>query len=124
MHPRNAGARGFVAIRQDPDYYILLQIATPKVERCKTSLAHGSICCVLTCCSGLNRAVDLVAARDISVGEMLTLNYGERPMRDLLRGYGFTPAHASVTDPLEVFENLGDGCQALCIQGSGKVFIY
>ena len=57
----------------------------------------------------------------MAAGEPLTLNYGERPMRDMLRGYGFTPARASVTDPLEVYENLGDGCQALCIQGSGKV---
>lgn len=63
-----------------------------------------------------------MAARNIMAGEPLTLNYGERPMRDLLRGYGFTPARASVTDPLEIYENLGDGCQALCIQGSGKVW--
>ena len=69
----------------------------------------------------LDRAVDLVAARDLAAGEPLTLNYGERPMRDLLRGYGFTPAHAAVTDPSEVFEDLGDGCQALSVQGSGKV---
>ncbi|EIE19315.1 hypothetical protein COCSUDRAFT_44670 [Coccomyxa subellipsoidea C-169] len=70
--------------------------------------------------SGEPRSVDLVAARDVIVGENLTLNYGGRPMRDLLRGYGFTPACAAMTDPSEVYENLGDGCQALIVQGSGK----
>lgn len=62
-----------------------------------------------------------MAARDLVEGEPLTLNYGERPMRDLLRGYGFTPERAAVTDPSEVFEELGAGCQALTVQGSGKV---
>lgn len=62
-----------------------------------------------------------MAARDLVEGEPLTLNYGERPMRDLLRGYGFTPERAAVTDPSEVFKELGAGCQALTVQGSGKV---
>jgi len=62
-----------------------------------------------------------MAARDVAAGEALTLNYGERPMRDMLRGYGFTPIRAAATDPLEVFEDLRDGCQAIVVQGSGKV---
>jgi hypothetical protein len=65
--------------------------------------------------------VDLIANRDLAAGEQLTLNYGERPMRDLLRGYGFTPADAARTDPAEVYEDFGDGCQALIVLGSGRV---
>jgi hypothetical protein len=57
----------------------------------------------------------------MAAGEQLTLNYGERPMRDMLRGYGFTPVHAALSDPLEVYEGFGEGCQALIVQGSGKV---
>lgn len=36
----------------------------------------------------------MVADRDLAAGEQLTLNYGERPMRDFLRGYGFVPDKA------------------------------
>lgn len=51
----------------------------------------------------------------------MTLNYGTRPMRDMLRGYGFTPAHAAVTDPSEVYEEIGEACETLIVQGSGRV---
>ena len=62
-----------------------------------------------------------MATRDLDAGEELTLDYGCRPMRDMLRGYGFTPAHAAVTDPYEVYEDIGEACEALVVQGSGKV---
>jgi len=62
-----------------------------------------------------------VATRDLEAGEELTLNYGSRPIRDMLRGYGFTPAHAALTDPTEVYEEVGEACEALIVQGSGKV---
>lgn len=65
--------------------------------------------------------MDLIANRDLAAGEELTLNYGERPMRDMLRGYGFTAEDAAHTDPVEVYEDFGDGCQALVVQGSGRV---
>ncbi len=42
-------------------------------------------------------------------------------MRDMLRGYGFTPAHAAVTDPSEVYEEFGEACETLIVQGCGKV---
>lgn len=63
----------------------------------------------------------LLAARDLEAGEELTLDYGSRPLRDMLQGYGFTPADAAQTDPLEVYEEIGDACEALIVQGSGKV---
>ncbi len=62
-----------------------------------------------------------MATRDLEAGEELTLNYGSRPMRDMLRGYGFTPAHAALTDPTEVYEEVGEACEALIVQGGGKV---
>ena len=69
----------------------------------------------------LCRAVELAATRDLEAGSELTLNYGARPMRDMLRGYGFTPAKAALTDPSEVYEDIGEACEALIVQGSGKV---
>ena len=69
----------------------------------------------------LCRAVELIAARDLEAGSELTLDYGARPMRDMLRGYGFTPAKAALTDPSEVYEDIGEACEALIVQGSGKV---
>ena len=63
----------------------------------------------------------LLAARDLEAGEELTLDYGRRPLRDTLQGYGFTPADAAQTDPSEVYEEIGDACEALIVQGSGKV---
>ena len=63
----------------------------------------------------------LLAARDLEAGEELTLDYGGRPLRDMLRGYGFTPASAAQTDPSEVYEEVGDACEALIVRGSGKV---
>ena len=69
----------------------------------------------------LCRAVDVVATRDLEAGAELTLDYGRRPMRDMLRAYGFTPARAAVTDPSEVYEEMGEACEALVVQGSGRV---
>lgn len=65
--------------------------------------------------------MELVPTRDLEAGEELTLDYGCRPMRDMLRGYGFTSVNAVFTDPSEEFEELGDACDALVVQGSGKV---
>ena len=70
------------------------------------------------------RAVDLVATGDLEAGAELTLNYGTRAMRDMLRGYGFTPANAAFTDPSEVYKEIGESCETLVVQGSGKVSIY
>ena len=42
-------------------------------------------------------------------------------MRDMLRGYGFTPVHAAFSDPSEVYEEIGEACETLNVQGSGKV---
>lgn len=69
----------------------------------------------------VRRAVELIATRDLEAGSELTLDYGARPMRDMLRGYGFTPANAALTDPSEVYEDIGEACEALIVQGSGKV---
>ena len=63
--------------------------------------------------------MSLLARRDIAAGEELTLDYGARPLRDMLRGYGFTPDQAA--DPSEVYEDWGASCQALVVQGSGQV---
>ena len=63
--------------------------------------------------------MSLLARRDIAAGEELTLDYGARPLRDMLRGYGFTPDQAC--DPYEVFEDWGASGQALLVQGSGQV---
>ncbi|CAK0779847.1 hypothetical protein CVIRNUC_004869 [Coccomyxa viridis] len=70
--------------------------------------------------AGAPRAVHLVAARDLEAGEELTLDYGRRPLRDMLRGYGFTPANAAQTDPSEVYEEIGEACEALIVHGSGR----
>ena len=61
--------------------------------------------------------MSLLARRDIEAGEELTLDYGARPMRDMLRGYGFTPDQAAASDPFELFEDWGASCQALLVQG-------
>ncbi|CAL5221852.1 g4113 [Coccomyxa viridis] len=70
--------------------------------------------------AGEPRAVDLIATRDLEAGAELTLDYGSRPMRDMLRGYGFTPVHAAFSDPSEVYEEIGEACETLSVQGSGK----
>lgn len=62
-----------------------------------------------------------MAARDLEAGKELTLDYGRRPLRDMLRGYGFTPANAAQTDPSEVYEEVGEACEALIVHGSGRV---
>ena len=62
-----------------------------------------------------------MATGDLEAGAELTLDYGTRPMQDMLRGYGFTPANAAVTDPSEVYEEIGESCETLVVQGSGKV---
>lgn len=48
------------------------------------------------------RAVSLVARRALAAGEAVTLDYGARPLRDMLRGYGFVPRAAPAAWPLEV----------------------
>lgn len=35
--------------------------------------------------------VELRATRDIGKGQQVLLSYGDRPLRDFLRGYGFLP---------------------------------
>ena len=67
--------------------------------------------------------MDVIATRDLEAGAEMTLNYGSRPMRDMLRGYGFTPVHAALSDPSEVYEEIGEACEALVVQGSGKVIL-
>ncbi len=63
-----------------------------------------------------------MAGRDLEAGEELTLDYGGRPLRDLLRGYGFTPDQAAASDPCEVCEDWGGAaCEALLVQGTGQV---
>lgn len=65
--------------------------------------------------------MELIATRDLEASSELTLDYGARPMRDMLRGYGFTPGKAALTDPSEVYEDIGEACEALIVQGSKKV---
>ena len=36
--------------------------------------------------------VDVVATKPIPAGSEMLLNYGDRPLRDFLQGYGFVPA--------------------------------
>ena len=36
--------------------------------------------------------MDLIAKRDISPGEELLLDYGDKPTRDFLQSYGFVPS--------------------------------
>lgn len=51
-------------------------------------------------------AVELVATAPLPAGASVTLDYGDRPMRDLLRGYAFVPSSppAGVS---EIFEDVG-----------------
>lgn len=46
--------------------------------------------------------MELRARRDVAAGEEATLDYGRRPLRDVLRGYGFVPPDASRTCAFEV----------------------
>jgi hypothetical protein len=53
-------------------------------------------------CPSVPRAVDLVSSADVKEGEEVTLDYGARPLRDMLRGYGFIPYDAAHAAPYEV----------------------
>ena len=43
----------------------------------------------------VSRAVCLTAKQPLRPGDALTLDYGHRPMRDMLRGYGFVPENSA-----------------------------
>ena len=40
----------------------------------------------------MTRAICLRAKHHLTPGVPLTLSYGHRPLRDMLRGYGFVPS--------------------------------
>ncbi|KAK9806705.1 hypothetical protein WJX73_010581 [Symbiochloris irregularis] len=61
------------------------------------------------------RAVTLDAKRAIEEDEPLTLDYGNRPMRDMLRNYGFC-----ADSGFEVFEEVGDMGWSLIVRGTTK----
>ncbi len=48
-------------------------------------LLHALLGCAL------GSVVELLAARDLAAGDEVLLSYGDRPLRDFLRGYAFLP---------------------------------
>ncbi len=46
----------------------------------------------------------------------MLLDYGARPLRDMMRGYCFTPAGAATAQPVEAYEDLpgGQARDAIC----------
>lgn len=46
--------------------------------------------------------MELKARKDLAAGQAATLDYGRRPLRDVIRGYGFVPQAASRTCAFEV----------------------
>ena len=51
--------------------------------------------CWLTVWSAWGRWVDVVARTALQPGDELLLDYGSRPLRDFLQGYGFTPCNCA-----------------------------
>lgn len=46
-------------------------------------------------CWYVRRGVNLVARRDLGKGDALTLDYGHKPLRDMMRGYSFVPTDSA-----------------------------
>ena len=91
--------------------YFVLQM----MPSCKCSFWHcaevDNISQILICsnmlgiiarCACVHRVVDLVARSELQPGDAVTLDYGSRPMRDLLRNYCFMPSDAAEQLPHEV----------------------
>lgn len=61
---------------------------------------------------GGSSTVELVAARGMRPGDEVSISYGDRPLRDFLRGYAFTPDDQGY----EVYEDFGSLHQALIVR--------
>lgn len=57
---------------------------------------------IIARCAYVYRVIDLVARTELQPGDAVTLDYGSRPMRDLLRNYCFMPSDAAKQLPHEV----------------------
>ena len=60
--------------------------------------------------------MQLLACKELAAGTPLTLNYGERPLRAMVRGYGFVPSPSEW--PIAVVEEVGDLREALIVSGA------
>jgi len=73
--------------------------------------------------AGEPAAVDLISRAGLAVGAPVCLDYGARPLRDLLRGYAFVPAAGDVVagGHSEVFEDAdADGAVALVVDAGRR----
>jgi hypothetical protein len=88
--------------------------------------ATGPSACVLRLVrspAGEPAAVDLISRAGLAVGAPVCLDYGARPLRDLLRGYAFVPAAGDVVagGHSEVFEDAdADGAVALVVDAGRR----
>eukprot|EP00884_Botryococcus_braunii_P004756 jgi/Botrbrau1/14281/Bobra.0368s0012.2 len=90
----------------------------PLIDLCNHSWPPSFSLSVRCTSDGRPRMVQLQAIQDMEPGQEATLDYGRRPLRDILRGYAFVPHGASRCCPFEVYEDVMSDRKALVVTGS------
>lgn len=67
------------------------------------------------------RYISLVAKQAHSAGDSLLLDYGDKPLRDMLLQYGFVPDTAAGHAMTESFEDFGSCWECLLVQSANLV---
>lgn len=67
------------------------------------------------------RYINLVAKQAHSAGDSLLLDYGDKPLQDMLLQYGFVPDTVTGDTITESFEDLGSSWEGLLVQSANLV---